>query len=149
MPNVKSITIERTSQYGVLCQNVWYNMSKNSNLKPSDFVIGGQYEVDLWTSPNGKMYINSVVGEKSSAPMSVPTSPVPVAQAASVPKPTSVDPSYQVAQDKKSKQIQAQGTIQAAVQAPCLQMFSANYEEWINLVVQTAERQLKFIQEHS
>jgi len=48
--------------------------------------------------------------------------------------------------DLKTKQIQAQGIIQAAVQAPVLQMFVTNYEEWWYLVEKTAENMLKFVE---
>jgi hypothetical protein len=50
---------------------------------------------------------------------------------------------------QREKQIQVSGVIQAAVQAPVLQLFSTSYSEWWNLVQETAKNELKFIRENS
>ena len=51
--------------------------------------------------------------------------------------------------DTKTKQIQAQGVIQAAVQAPVLQMWCTDYEQWWAKVEETAKRELEFIWKNS
>ena len=51
--------------------------------------------------------------------------------------------------DIKTKQIQAQGVIQAAVQAPVLQMWCTDYEQWWAKVEETAKRELEFIWKNS
>jgi len=50
---------------------------------------------------------------------------------------------------QRERQIQVSGVIQAAVQAPVLQLFSTSYSEWWNLVQETAKNELKFIRENS
>lgn len=47
--------------------------------------------------------------------------------------------------DAKSRQIKISGVIQAAAQAPVLQMFVTNYEEWWHLVEKTADNMLAYI----
>ena len=51
--------------------------------------------------------------------------------------------------DKKTKQIQAQGCIQAAVQAQSLLTFATNEQEWYDAVQRTADKMIKYIQERS
>lgn len=140
----KQLTVERMSQYGILCQGVWYNISKDSDVKLTDFMVGGTYEVEV--SPwKDKFYINGV-NTKVQVEGIVKLDQVEKQVKSSIPVQNT---DYQQQQDKKRKEIQAQGTIQAAVQAPALQMFATNFDEWWITVEKTAKAQLKFIQENS
>jgi hypothetical protein len=51
--------------------------------------------------------------------------------------------------DNRSRQIQAQGTIQAAMQSQALLTFCTNEEEWWAKVEWAAKKAIKFIQENS
>jgi hypothetical protein len=51
--------------------------------------------------------------------------------------------------DTKTKQIQAQGIIQAALQSPVLQLFATDFNNYMELVEKAAVRSLKFVQENS
>lgn len=56
---------------------------------------------------------------------------------------------YTPTTDAKSRQIKVSGVIQAAVQAPVLQMFVTNHDEWWHLVEKTADKMLEYIERKS
>jgi hypothetical protein len=165
-----TITIERIGKFGVMSGGVWFNLSSKSGLKISDFSPMTSYDVLVYTSDSGKKYINQIVG--NGAVIKADYKKVEEKVFAEASKPgddklleilkrenpirLKVDthniPTYEkkeVDWDKKNAQIRAQGTVQAAVQSQALSMFAANYDEWLSLVIKTAEAQLKFIEEHS
>lgn len=51
--------------------------------------------------------------------------------------------------DATTKRIQAQGCIQAAVQAPVLQMFCTDFDTWMGYVEMTSKMMLKWVRENS
>jgi hypothetical protein len=125
------------------------------------------YDVLVYTSDSGKKYINQIVG--SSLPNTLAGMPCidGIDYSKKLPPPLAkpgddkllailkeeanrpVKQAGEVDWDKKNAQIRAQGTVQAAVQSPALQMFSANYDEWIALVEKTAKFELDFINKNS
>lgn len=159
MADKVSITVERLGKFGVLSGGLWYNLSSKSGLKVSDFSPKTTYEILVYTSASGKKYINQIVGTRNVAP--VEEVPKVIAgddkllevlkEEAKRPLTVKVDtPGYkEVDWDKKNAQIRAQGTVQAAVQSPALQMFAANYDEWIALVEKVSLYQLDFIKRNS
>ena len=56
---------------------------------------------------------------------------------------------YTSTPDAKSRQIKVSGVIQAVVQAPVLQMFVTNHDEWWHLVEKTADKMLEYIERKS
>ena len=145
-----TITVERLGKFGVLSGGLWYNLSSKSGLKISDFSPMTSYDILVYTSDGGKKYINQIVGtsEAVAAPVTPPVlkEEVDTERAKRVTAPSKVG---EVDWDKKNAQIRAQGTIQAAVESPALQMFAANYDEWIALVEKTAQFELDFISKNS
>jgi len=166
MADKVSITVERLGKFGVLSGGLWYNLSSKSGLKVSDFSPKTTYEILVYTSDGGKKYINQIVGTgatlngEPSSSISAQTVPVKagddkllevIKEEAKRPVTVKADTSgyKEVDWDKKNAQIRAQGTVQAAVQSPALQMFSANYDEWIALVEKVSQYQLDFIKRNS
>jgi len=157
----ETITVERIGKFGVMSGGVWFNLSSKSGLKIPDFSPMSTYDVLVYTSDGGKKYINQIVGTgaklNGEPTSSISAQAVPVKagddkileviKAAN--KNTEAVEKSTVDWDKKNAQIRAQGTIQAAVQAPALQMFAANYDEWIALVEKVALFQLEFIKKNS
>jgi hypothetical protein len=160
------ITVERLGKFGVLSGGLWYNLSSKSGLKISDFSPMTTYDILVYTSDGGKKYINQIVGTGSAAPKEIEmvsgTNPGLVKagddkllevlkEEAKRPVTVKADTSgyREVDWDKKNAQIRAQGTIQAAVESPAIQMFAANYDEWIALVEKTAKFELDFINKNS
>ena len=165
----QTITVERIGKYGVMSGGIWFNLSSKSGLKLSDFSPMTSYDVLVYTSDSGKKYINQIVG--NGAVIKADYKKVEEKVFEEVSKPgddkllevlkrenpvrLKVDthniPTYtkEVDWDKKNAQIRAQGTIQAAVNSPALQMFAANYDEWIALVEKTAKFELDFISKNS
>ena len=145
-----TITVERLGKFGVLSGGLWYNLSSKSGLKISDFSPMTSYDILVYTSDGGKKYINQIVGtsEAVAAPVTPPVlkEEVDTERAKRVTAPSKVG---EVDWDKKNAQIRAQGTIQAAVESPALQMFAANYDEWVALVEKTAKFELDFISKNS
>jgi hypothetical protein len=157
-----TITVERIGKFGVMSGGVWFNLSSKSGLKISDFSPMTSYDVLVYTSDSGKKYINQIVGTGTIAPVSdkvVSTkNETSVAfkpgddKLLAVLKEEAKRPvkiTGEVDWDKKNAQIRAQGTVQAAVQSPALQMFAANYDEWIALVEKVSLYQLDFIKRNS
>lgn len=161
MADKVSITVERIGKFGVMSGGVWYNLSSKSGLKVSDFSPKTTYDILVYTSDSGKKYINQIVGTVTTSvtPSAGNTGLViPVEKPGDdkllavlkeeAKKPVKVT-GGEVDWDKKNAQIRAQGTIQAAVSSPALQMFAANYDEWIALVEKTAKFELDFINKNS
>jgi hypothetical protein len=141
----ETVVVERVSKFGFLANGVWYGLSKKSGLTVATFTPGTSVKVKVFTTDEGKKYVMALDGP-GDTPANVVTHSTPVV--ISTPTVKSAVP-YQANSESKDKRIAAHGVIQAAIQAPVLQMFSTNYDEWWALVTKTAANALVWIKENS
>jgi hypothetical protein len=137
----ETVVVERVSKFGFLANGVWYGLSKKSGLTVAAFTPGTSVKVKVFTTDEGKKYVMSLDG-----PVAAPVVATNVVATPTVAKPAVP---YQANSESKDKRIAAHGVIQAAIQAPVLQMFSTNYDEWWALVTKTAANALVWIKENS
>jgi hypothetical protein len=134
----EKITIEGIGQYGPKANGRYYYISKMSALTNASFIPGATYNVEVYTSDKGAKYINKIVSgndtaTQESAPEVKQTAPAQVPYDA----------------EKKQRQIQAQGCIQAAMQCPVLPMLASTKEDVVNVASWIAAEMLTYIKDNS
>lgn len=137
----QAITVEQVGQYGVRVGDKWYGVNKP--IEPHNFVPGQTYEVLVIYSKNGKAYIKQIVGSNN-----VVTSVVKPVKEETTDKEvvSSSGNDYIKRLEDKNEQIKRQGLIQASLQSPGLAAFASNAEEYWSLVVNFAEKGIKFVE---
>ena len=105
----------------------YYSFSKN--YKDGALEVGTTYEAEVYVSDKGYKYINSVSGQSKAVKAVTP------------------EKATAVASDLKTRQIQRQGTWQAAASNPALIGYAADAEAFKKVVRDIAEDGIRFINE--
>lgn len=108
---VETITVERKSKYGVLYNDVWYNIGKNAKVGTEDLTVDNfelkkSYNVFVSPGKNGAKYIN---GLPESATNEIVKTEVPKA----VVKKPADEAMTRADWDAKDRRISMQGLVQA------------------------------------
>lgn len=147
--SIETITVDSQTKYGVKVNGKNYNYGKR--YEGPALSVGGTYEVNVATSPNGAKYINTtkpiVAASKTTIPVgqlqgsatisASPSRPVPAVE---LPRP--VNGSALSPSDKDTR-ILVQGVLQAVVQSPTLNVQENETVE--DAVERTTKRYVEFI----
>jgi len=163
--SVENIKVLQVGKFGVrIDEKTW--MGVNEPLTPQHFAVGSGYKVSVTTSKTGKKYINSIIGveDAQTAPTTAPAETDAVKAAEEALKKAKANaeeaaakakaqaeapkPATQAAgMDLKTRQIQRQGSFQAALQSPFLGQLATNVTEYLSFVRQAADEAVKYINE--
>jgi hypothetical protein len=168
MSNLReTVTVKNISKYGIFgLDDTGYYLSPKSGLKPDNFEQGNTYHVLVYTSGTGKKYINQIVGEdikqsETKIILKELGNGVQVQEKAGDNKILDVRKSNdsfnkitevikkEVDWDKKQRQIQWQGILQAVIASPASPMFSTSKEEWVKFVKESTLEFVTFLQDNS
>lgn len=117
--STETIVVESVTQYGPRSGGKNIYLGKKSNLKPTDFIVGNSYKVDVWESPKGAKYINKVLGsdgvaDSQQTPVTKPPSAVVNKTKVAYGREMS---SYEIEKDIR---IHVSGILQAVIQCPAM-----------------------------
>ena len=147
---VENLKVLQVGKFGIrVDEKTWFGV--NEPLTPSHFSVGASYKVSVTTSKTGKKYVNEIIGVDVAVP-SVQTVPVvdtttAVSTNTVQRKDMTISSASSTVMDLKTRQIQRQGSFQAALQSPFLGQTATNITEYLLFVRQAAEAAVQFINE--